>query len=478
MLIKKHELIGIKACLPARQGQSLVEILIALALFSMTISAVTLMFFSGQNFVADSIQARKAVEKVHDSAEALRFIRDDNFPSMTNGLHGLAFANDKWQLTTTPDWNDGFKRTVSISTDLDGIKHVDLTVQWHHPSEGTKSFDIAETVAPPNQGLTGNWTNPCLIGSADGETGSKGSDVAYLNHKAYVTSSESASGKKDLYIFDVSDPHHPSLVSSLDVEQGLKSIAVSGSYAYVVEEDSGDFFTINVGNASAPSVQAKLTLNVGTKGRSVAIHGHYAYVGSANNTTGKEFFVINVANPAAPSVVASLEFGVDINDISILHDTAYLATSSDTKELLLLDITNPSAPVEIGSYNAIGTADGKSVHAKTLKRIYLGRNSSSDNELLILDASNPSSIILRGSSNVSSSVFAVISAGTQAFPGTDDANAEFQNFDIQDPAAISHIADLNLSNIGTGTAYDNNIVYMSVKNNNILQLISSSPCDG
>ncbi|MEK7583203.1 MAG: prepilin-type N-terminal cleavage/methylation domain-containing protein [Patescibacteria group bacterium] len=475
MLIKKDELTGNRACLPARQGQSLVEILIALTIFSLTISAVALMFFSGQSFVADSLQARKAIEKVHDGAEALRFIRDDNFPSMTDGLHGLSFTNDKWQLTLVPDWNDGFKRTVSISTDLEGIKHVDLLVQWNHPSEGTKSFDIASTIAPPNQGLTGDWTNPCVIGSADGGSGSKGTDVFYLDHKAYVTSSATASDKPDLFIFDVTSSTSPFLLGQLNIEQGVKSVAVAGTKAYVVEENSGDFFIVNVATPTAPMVQSKLTLNVGTKGRYVVTKGNYAYVTSANNSTGKEFFVINITNPAAPSVVASLELGVDINEISILGNTAYLATSSDTKELILFDITNPVAPVEIGNYNTQGTADGKSIYAKTLKRIYLGRNSSSDNELLILDASIPASITLRGSSNVSSSVFAVMSAGTQAFLGTDDTNEEFQNFDIKNPASIQQLGQINLSNIATGAAYDNNIVYMSVQNNDILQLISS--CD-
>lgn len=461
------------------KGQSLVEILIAIAIFSLTVTATALMFFGGQSFVADSVSARKAVEKVHDGAEALRFIRDDNFSSMTDGIHGLTFVSDKWQLTAAPDWTDDFKRTVSISADIDGMKHVDLLVQWRHPSEGTKSFDIAQMVAPPDQGLTGDWSNPCILSTADGGPGAKGTDVVYADHKAYVTSSATAVGKEDLFIFDVTDPLAPTLLGKLNIEQGLKSVAVKGTYAYVVEEESGDFFIVDVANPAAPVVRSKLVLNPGTKGRYVAVKDSYAYVTSANNTLGKEFFVIDVTNPTAPGVVASMEFSANVNEISILGTTAYLATSSNTKELILVNIANPLAPVEIGSYNVSGEQDGKSVHAKTVKRIYLGMatvGNENDHELFILDASDPSSIVLRGSTNITSSLHTIIATGTLAFIGTDDVNEEFQAYRVKNPATIEKHGELNLSNIGTGTAYNNNIVYMSVKNSDILQLITSSPC--
>src|SRR3989338_10974661 len=95
MSTPKEELIG------NNQGQSLVEILIALGVFSITITATTLVFFGGQNFSANALNTREAIQKTHDASEALRILRDTNWNSLTNGTHGLQFTNDQWSLTAS-----------------------------------------------------------------------------------------------------------------------------------------------------------------------------------------------------------------------------------------------------------------------------------------------------------------------------------------------------------------------------------------
>ena len=455
-------------------GSSLVEILIALAVFSLIISASVLVFFGGQNFAVSSLEAREATQKAHDGVEALRFIRDTKWSTMTDGIHGLEFlASGQWQLTSSPDISDGFTRTVSISTDINTIKHIGLTVTWEHLPEGTRTISLKQTLAPPNQAIAGDWTQPCVVGKSDGTPGAKGADVYYSNGKAYVASSAVAVGKEDLFIFNVSNPKSPSLLGSLNVEEGWKSVTVAGDYAYGIEENSPDFFVVDVSNFAAPIKKAKLVLSGGS-GRYVMVRGNYVYATTANNESGPEFFVIDVTNPLIPSVVATKEFGVDINEVSVLRSAAYLATSSDTKELIVVDVTTPNNPTEIGSYNAPGTTDARAVHAKSKTRVYLGRDVSAEKELLILDATAPSSIALRGSTDITSSVYSLITAGTLSFLGTDDTNEEFQNYYIRDPANIQKNGNLNFSNIGTGADYYNNIVYMSVRNVDILQLVTST----
>lgn len=472
MSTPKEELIG-NSGLPVQAGQSLVEILVALAIFSLVISAVTLVFFGGQNFVSKSLESRQGLQKAHDGMEALRFIRDTNWNMLTNGIHGMSFLDSgQWVLTGSPDVSDGFTRTVSISTDTDSIKHIQLTVTWPHPPEGTQTIRLDQTLAPQDQALSGDWTQPCILSAIDGSSGAKGSDVFYANQKAYVASSATAVGKEDLYIFDVSNPKIPALLGSLNVKNGWKSLTVAGNYVYGIEENSPDFYVIDVSNPAAPVQKAKLTLTGGS-GRYVMARGNYVYATTANNASGPEFFVIDVSNPLVPVVVASKEFGADINEVNVLQNTAYLATSNDAKELIAIDVTTPTNPTEIGSYNAPGTADGHSVYAKSKTRVYLGRNQSSDKELLILDASNPAAINLRGSKDVSSDVYSLITAGTLSFLGTSDTNEEFQDFFIRDPANITKDGGFNLSNIGSGADYYNNIVYMSVRNVDILQLITS-----
>lgn len=455
-------------------GNSLVEILIALAVFSLTISATALVFFGGQNFAGAALEARQATQKAHDGVDALRFIRDGHFDTMTDGIHGLSFlASGQWILTSSPDISDGFTRTVSISTDSNSIKHIDMMVTWNDPPTATHSIDLSQTLAPPNQALAGDWTKPCVVGKADGTAGAKGTDIFYSNGKAYVASSTATANKEDLFIFNVTNPKNPTLMGSLNVEEGWKSLTVSGNYVYGIEENSPDFFVVDVSNPTAPVKKAKLTLT-GGNGLYVMVRGNYVYATTAASSTGPEFFIINVTNPLNPTVVASKEFGVDINEVNVLQNTAYLATSSDTKELIVVDVSAPANPTEIGSYNAPGTADGRAVHAKSKTRVYLGRSSSADKELLILDETDPANPILKGSTDTSGSVYSLTTAGTLSFNGTDDTNEEFQDYYIRDPTNITKNGSINFSNIGTGTDYYNNVVYMSVRNVDILQLVTST----
>lgn len=466
MSTRKAELIG-------NRGQSLVEILIAMAIFSLVISAIVLVMYGGHASVATSLDAQKALEKARDGMEAVRIIRDTKWTDLADGRHGLQFLpGGTWQLTASPDVSDEFTRTVSISTDFDGIKHVDLTVAWEHPPDGIRTIELSQTLSPLEEGLTGDWTNPCVVGSADAGSGSKGSDVFYLDGKVYVTDSASSATKPDLYIFDVVDPLHPSLLGQLNIEQGVKSVTVAGNYAYVIEEGSPDFFVIDVSNSAEPVKVAKLTLS-GGNGRYVMVRGAFVFVTTAINSTGPEFFVIDINMPTSPTVVASLEIGGDINEVNVLKNTAYLATSVNAKELIAVDVTTPTSPAITGWYDAPGTADGKAVHAKSNNRVYLGRTKSSDEEFFILDASNPTVITSRGSTDVSDTIHSLMTAATLTFMGTADTNSEFQVYYVKNPTILSQYAALNFSNIATGAVYYNNHVYLSVQNSDVLQIVTS-----
>ena len=202
--------------------------------------------------------------------------------------------------------------------------------------------------------------------------------------------------------------------------------------------------------------------------------GNYVYATTATKAGGPEFFIIDISIPSSPRVVSSLEINADVNEVSTLLDVAYIATSDNNEELIAIDVSDPADPQELGSYNAPGNTDGRSVHAKTAKRIYLGRSySTSDHEFFILDAT-AFPITRRGSTDISGGVFSLITAGTLSFLGTDKSNEEFQNFNIKNPLLITQVSSLDLSNLGTGADYYDNIVYMSVNNVDILKLISTT----
>lgn len=461
------------------QGSLLLEILIALAIFSLSISAVTLVFFSGQTFVARSVESRKAVEKAHIGLEAIRFIRDSNWKDLVDGSnYGIAFDGSAWTLTGSPDWSENFKRTVSISTDFDGAKHTRITVAWNSPPEGTKSIELYQTVTPLDQGIYGDWTQPCVLSEAENsKKDTKGTDIVYRNGRVYITSYDSHDNKTDFNIFDVSNTSAPVLISEKDTGPGLKSLAVSGSYAFALEQDQAVLDVIDISNESAPVLKKTLAMPTAanTKGNYIMVYGSYAYITTAMNTK-EEFYVVDISDPLRPSVKKKIEIGGNVNEISILQNTAYLATSVDGKELMIYDISDPTNPNLIKAYHVgslTGFADALSVHAKSKQRIYIGKAQSSDNELFIVDASNPNFPIDRGQTNVEEDVLSLISVQTLSFLGVAKNGKEFQVFSVTNLPAIPRLGTTTASEHLTGMVYNANIVYTTARSQELLTVITS-----
>ena len=86
-------------------------------------------------------------------------------------------------------------------------------------------------------------------------------------------------------MIDVSDSTSPVLVGDLDFGNALNtplSLAVSGGYAYVVDQSSNDLKVIDVSTPAAPILAnddgTGLGFILGGSPRSIAVSGSYAYV--------------------------------------------------------------------------------------------------------------------------------------------------------------------------------------------------------
>ena len=95
--------------------------------------------------------------------------------------------------------------------------------------------------------------------------------------------------------------------------------------------------------------------------RSVFAELGYAYLGTRGSTTGTPFTKLNIEGIDPPILTLEGTYsGYTVNDIFAKDGLAFLATTDDNKELIILDIS--SLPyTEVGYYNASGTADGFSI---------------------------------------------------------------------------------------------------------------------
>lgn len=113
-----------------QKGQSLVEILFAIAIF--TIGVVTIGYLIFDSFTSlglreDSVRARLLAQ---EGIEAARLLRGPSFDALLAGSYGLAFVDGEWALSETPDEIGKFQRTLTVSDDAHDIKNVRVEIAW------------------------------------------------------------------------------------------------------------------------------------------------------------------------------------------------------------------------------------------------------------------------------------------------------------------------------------------------------------
>ena len=469
----KREIFCGKHRKPNNKGQGLLEILIALMVFCVTISAMVLLLGTGEAFTVSGEASTIALYRARNGLECTRIMRDNDWNQLSDGPHGLQFVNGLCQFSGTSDEYSGIVRTITVTIEPSGDKYVESKATWNASPGNPKQVVLIARYTPLDEGVSGDWKHAHIVGSANIGSGGSGTDIVYSQNRIYLTNSQSPTSASDLFIFNVTSPASPVLLGQINLEEGLEAVAVSGSFAYVVEENSTDFFIVNVSNPASPAQMSKLTLPGNGKGHAIEVRDTFAYV-TTTTSSDKEFFVIDVSNPMAPAVISGLEFGVDVNDISIKSDIGYVATSDILKELQIIDLGDPYAPIATSSFNISEKGDALSIYAKSPARVYMGReDKDSPKDFIIFDATDPKYPQKIGEKNLGKEINDIVTAGSLAFLATSKNNEEFRVINILNANDIKDWDKLNLPGIGTGVAYHNNHTYVSVENANALQIITS-----
>lgn len=464
----------------AIKGQAIIEILLAVSILTIALTATILVVFGNQFLLMDRQFASRAEEFATEGIEAVKSIVDSDWSNLANGQHGLIFTNNEWRFSGTQDAKDIFTRKIIVSTTTDSnIKEVKSVVSWQ--AEPTRTLKVEILYLATNWKISvalggdtgggppfGDWQNPRTLGSIDLGPGNQGTDLDAVNKIVYMTAEASAASKPDFFIIDATNGQNPFIVSSINTGTGLLGVDTAGNYAYVVGKDDGkEFQVIDISNRSAPTVVATLNLPGGADGFTVFYYGGYAYVGRADGAP-QEFVIINVSNPLSPSVVSGLSgVGDEINDIYVFNGRAYLGTEDNSRSMIVIDVSSSTAPVELGSLNIGMHVYG--IYVQSEPRIYVGGKT----KFYVSDASNPSNIITMGSSTIGNKTRDVAFASPYAFLGTEDSNKEFQVWNVSNPNSIAFWSSFNFPQVATGVDYEDNLVYVSVRSNDALRIITS-----
>ncbi|MDO8466753.1 MAG: prepilin-type N-terminal cleavage/methylation domain-containing protein [bacterium] len=466
-------------------GQSLIEVVVALGIFALSMTAAFQVFFGGQKLVVDSQNSELAINYAQQGADAVKAIRDRNWPELTSGEHVLVFNGFDWMFASSglSEAIGDFARTISIYDVTDNIKIATTTVTW---SDGavTKTIDLVEELTnweDPLQSscktdpLTGDWTNPQVVSSIDLGAGNSGTDVVVDLPYVYMSGVAASASKPDIFIYDVSNPAVPVLIGSLDIGSGgINTIVKNGNYIYGASpNDTKELVVIDVSSPTAPTLTGYLSLSGSSDALSVEIFGSTVMVGRTSSAT-YEINFINVSNPASPSVFSEVTTGGNIFDAVATTDRLFVLSKDSDEDIFIYDITNPSNPVFVNTHDIEGTTEDLSLylHYKGGKRNLMVGNE--ENELVMLGATTTTQMYVRDRLNVGGEVNDIVCAtGDLAFLSTTNTGKEFLVVNVANPDAMTEYASLNFPQVGTGIDYADNMVFMSVRSNDALRIITA-----
>ncbi|MBI4138533.1 hypothetical protein HY479_00075 [Candidatus Uhrbacteria bacterium] len=160
------------------------------------------------------------------------------------------------------------------------------------------------------------------------------------------------------YIYDATNGASPTLLGSMNTGDDTYDVAVRNGnppYAFIAGEDhQQEFQIVNVADPATMGVVG--SLNLQEELLAVAVSGTWAFGGMEAVGGQPEFYLFNVSDPANPSVLGTFEVNADVNRIAVWGNLVFLATASSTKEFIVLNVTNPANPTLYGSYDLVGEA--------------------------------------------------------------------------------------------------------------------------
>jgi len=147
-------------------------------------------------------------------------------------------------------------------------------------------------------------------------------------------------------VFDISDPAHPFEAGFCQDFQRALDVVISGHYAYVANAQDG----LKIVDISVPT-NPTLVSTLDTDGyvHSVAVQGDYAYVSDFYWWSGLR--IIDISDPLNPFEAGYLDFPNGewrVREIAVSGDYVYLI--QDIKTCKVIDVSDPQNPSEVASF--------------------------------------------------------------------------------------------------------------------------------
>jgi type II secretory pathway pseudopilin PulG len=120
------------------KGQSLIEILIAIALAAVILPALFMGFAASREGKAQEGERLQAVALNKEMEEAVRSVKENGWTALATGTYHATVSGTTWALASGSETVGNFTRAITITQTSDpSIKKIDYSTTWTQPSAGS-----------------------------------------------------------------------------------------------------------------------------------------------------------------------------------------------------------------------------------------------------------------------------------------------------------------------------------------------------
>jgi uncharacterized secreted protein with C-terminal beta-propeller domain len=201
-----------------------------------------------------------------------------------------------------------------------------------------------------------------------------------------------------------------------------------------------------------------------SSGTTLVVTGTRQWDGGLQNTSALR--ILNMQSPATPVLMGNLETNAFVFNGAVINGN-YLYVACGTVGLLVIDISNPSSPSIVGSYDTPGYAWGVALSGQYA---YV----ADGNSVQVLNVSNPASPVYAGS--VTTSAKDIIVVGSHAYVAGGNV---LEIVDISNPSAPAIAGTLSFSYPISAVAVkvQNGIAYVAGSAGGLLIVDVSNPAN-
>ncbi len=312
-------------------GQSLIELLITIALVSLILPALLTGFAATRGGRAQQDQRLSALYYLKESQEALRVVQANGWTFIASGtFHPVATATS-WSL-------------VSGSESLESGNYTRKIVLSAVSRDPSGNIVTSGGIVDPSTKLatiTVSWSTP---------TPQSVSEISYLTRHINLNHT------------DTTTPDFSGTLS------GTAVVATTGTS--IPQDAQIQLGAGGHGNWCNPNLSiAALDLPKNGVANAISAIPGQVFAGTGENASGVSFANINVTNTNPPtSQILGTYDGYKTNGVFGESNYAYLATDNNSKEVVIIDLTqlNPvtNKYAEVGYFNAPGNGSGRSIYVQ------------------------------------------------------------------------------------------------------------------